>query len=35
MAAMMATGLIKRQSGIYYLTPFGQVILLLYKDSQK
>ena len=26
MAAMMATGLIKRQSGIYYLTPFGKVI---------
>lgn len=26
MAAMMATGLIKRQRGIYYLTPFGKVI---------
>jgi hypothetical protein len=26
MAAMMATGLIKRRSGIYYLTPFGKVI---------
>ena len=26
MSAMMATGLIKRQRGIYYLTPFGKVI---------
>ena len=25
-SAMMATGLIKRQRGIYYLTPFGKVI---------
>jgi hypothetical protein len=26
MAAMMATNLVKRQRGIYYLTPFGKVI---------
>ncbi|HEU4824823.1 MAG TPA: hypothetical protein VFS97_15480 [Nitrososphaeraceae archaeon] len=26
MSAMRATGLVKRQRGIYYLTPFGKVI---------
>lgn len=36
MAAMMATGLIKRQRGIYYLTPFGKVIyccIMIAKDA--
>ena len=38
MAAMMATGLIKRQSGIYYLTPFGKVIyccIMIVKSALK
>ena len=37
-AAMMATGLIKRQSGIYYLTPFGKVIyccIMIVKSALK
>jgi len=38
MTAMMATGLIKRQSGIYYLTPFGKVIyccIMIVKSALK
>ena len=38
MAAMMATGLIKRQRGIYYLTPFGKVIyccIMIVKSALK
>ena len=38
MAAMMATGLIKRQKGIYTLTPFGKVIyccILIAKSALK
>jgi len=38
MAAMMATGLIKRRSGIYYLTPFGKVIyccIMIIKSALK
>src|SRR5918994_2431786 len=37
-SAMMATGLIKRQRGIYYLTPFGKVIyccIMIVKSALK
>jgi hypothetical protein len=34
MATMMATGLIKRQKRIYYLTPFGKVIYCCIKIAK-